>query len=161
MSSHQLDPRSMSEAQSVSNFGPPGAQGQYLVRESAWVSWVEFASVMLILLGSFHVIEGLVGLFRDEVFATGRRGLVFDASFTTWGWTHVIWGVIVILVGACLLAGQTWARIVAVAIAFVSAILNLAFLPAYPIWSVMMIGFDVVVIWAIMVHGGELRRRSS
>jgi hypothetical protein len=153
------DPRHSTGARSTQTHGPSSADPSYLVREeSPWVVWVQFASVMLILLGSFHAIEGLVGLFRDEVFATGRGGLVVDASYTTWGWAHIIWGVVAILVGASLLAGRMWARIAGVFVAFVSAIVNVGFLPAYPVWSVMMIGLDVLIIWAIMVHGGELRR---
>ena len=153
------DPRYSTGARPTRTHGPSSVDPTYLVREeSPWVAWVQFASIMLILLGSFHVIEGLVGLFRDEVFATGRRGLVVDTSYTTWGWAHMIWGLVAIMVGASLLAGRMWARIVGVCVAFLSAIVNLAFLPAYPVWSLMMIGLDVLIIWAIVVHGGELRR---
>jgi hypothetical protein len=63
-----------------------------------------------------------------------------------------------ILVGTCLLAGQLWARIVAVIVAMLSAIANITFLPAYPIWSTIMIAIDVLVIWAVTVHGAEIRK---
>lgn len=159
MSSNQLDPRSMAEAQSVSNFPPPGSlEYEHAIRESAWVAWVNFAGVMLILLGCFHAIQGLVALFRDEVFVVGHRNLVVDVSFTAWGWLHIAWGALAIVVGACLLVGQTWARIIAVIVALLSAVTNVAFLPAYPVWSGLMIAIDIIVIWAITVHGGELRR---
>ena len=61
------------------------------------------------------------------------------------------------LVGVCLLAGQMWARVVGVILAFASAIINVGFLPSYPVWSGIMIALDVIVIWAITVHGGELK----
>ena len=125
--------------------------------QTAWVGWVVFAGMMLVLLGSFHVIQGLVALFRDEVFVVGQRGLVVNVDYTAWGWTHVIGGAIAILVGACLLAGQMWARVVAVVVAMLSAIVNVAFIPAYPVWSVMMVAVDVLVIWAITVHGSEIK----
>lgn len=125
--------------------------------QTAWVGWVVFAGMMLILVGAFHVIQGLVALFRDEVFVVGQSGMVVNVDYTAWGWTHLIGGVIVALVGACLLAGQMWARIVAVAVAMLSALINVAFIPAYPIWSVTMIGIDVLVIWAITVHGSEIK----
>jgi hypothetical protein len=125
--------------------------------QTAWVGWVVFAGMMLVLLGTFHVIQGLVALFRDEVFVVGQRGLVVNIDYTAWGWTHVLGGALAILVGACLLAGQMWARVVAVLVALLSAIANLLFLPAYPIWSVMMIAIDVLVIWAVTVHGSEIK----
>ena len=34
---------------------------------------------------------------------------------------------------------------------------NMAFLAAYPVWSAIMIAVDVLVIYAIIVHGGELK----
>ena len=125
--------------------------------QTGWVGWVVFAGMMLIMLGSFHIIEGLVALFRDEVFLVSKGGLVLNLDYTAWGWAHIIGGAIAILVGACLLAGQMWARVVAVIVAMVSALTNLAFLPAYPIWSALMIAVDVLVIWALTVHGAEIK----
>jgi hypothetical protein len=160
MSSNQLDPRSMADVQTVSHFAAPGSpeyEHDYRMRQSAWVAWVNFAGVMLVLLGSFHVIEGLVALFRDEVFVVGRQGLVLNVDYTVWGWMHVVFGALTVLVGSCLLAGQMWARIVAVIVAGLSALANVAFLPAYPVLSAVMIAVDILVIWAITIHGGELR----
>jgi hypothetical protein len=124
---------------------------------TGWVGWILFAGMMLVLVGSFHVIEGLVAVFRDEVLLVGQSGLVLDVDYTTWGWTHIVGGAVAILVGACLLAGQMWARVVAVIVAMLSALANLAFLPAYPIWSTIMIAIDVLVIWAVTVHGSEMK----
>lgn len=125
--------------------------------ESQWVGWISFASTILILLGSFHIIQGLVALFRDEVYVVGKGGLIVNVDYTAWGWFHVVAGVVAILVGVSLLSGRMWARIFAVIFAMFSALSNLAFLPAYPIWSAMMIVLCVVIIWAITVHGSELK----
>ncbi len=125
--------------------------------QTGWVGWVVFAGMMLILVGIFHVIQGLVAVFREEVLLVGSSGLVVNVDYTGWGWTHVIAGAIAVLVGCCLLAGQMWARVVAVLVAMLSAIVNVAFLPAYPIWSTLMIAVDVLVIWAIIVHGSEVK----
>ena len=125
--------------------------------QTGWVGWIVFAGFMLILVGAFHVIEGLVALFRDEVFLVGPRGLVVNVDYTAWGWAHVIGGILAILTGAGLLAGQMWARILAVVVAFASAVLNMAFLPAYPVWSAIVIALDVLVIWAVTVHGSEVK----
>ena len=125
--------------------------------QTAWVGWVVFAGMMLILVGTFHVIQGLVALFRDQVLLVGASGLVVDVDYTTWGWAHVFWGALAVLVGVCLLAGQMWARVVAVVVAVLSAVANIMFLPAYPIWSAIMIALDVLVIWAVTVHGSEVK----
>lgn len=125
--------------------------------QTAWVGWVVFAGMMLILVGTFHIVQGVVALFRDEVLLVAESGLVVDVDYTAWGWTHVIWGALAILVGACLLAGQTWARVVAVIVAALSALVNITFLPAYPIWSAIMIAVDILVIWAVTVHGSEIK----
>jgi len=125
-------------------------------RQTGWVGWVVFAGFMLVLVGTFHIIEGLVAVFRDEVFLVRPKGLVVNVDYTAWGWAHIVGGALAILVGTCLLAGQLWARIVAVIVAMLSAIANITFLPAYPIWSTIMIAIDVLVIWAVTVHGAEI-----
>jgi hypothetical protein len=164
MSSNQLDPRSMADVQTVSNFAAPGSpewEHQYTLQQSAWVGWVNFAGLMLVLLGFFHGVQGLVALFRHEVYVVGSRGLVLNVGYTTWGWVHLVWGVFAILVGSSLLAGRMWARVIATVVAMTSAVASLGFLPAYPIWSAIMIAMDVLIIWAITVHGGEVRRAKS
>ena len=124
---------------------------------SGWVGWVAFAGIMMVLLGSFHIIDGLIALFNDEYFLVTQSGLAVSADFTTWGWVHLIGGVVVVAAGIAVFTGQIWARTLGVAIAMISAIINLGFLSAFPVWSSIMILIDVLVIWALTVHGGELR----
>jgi hypothetical protein len=121
------------------------------------VGWIVFAGFMLMMVGSFHIIQGLVALFRDEVFLVGTRGLVVNVDYTAWGWVHLVGGALAIATGVGLLAGQKWARVLAVVVAFASAAINMAFLPAYPVWSAIVIAIDVLVIWAVTVHGSEIR----
>lgn len=125
--------------------------------QTGWVGWIVFAALMLVMLGIFHVMQGLVALFRDEVYVVGSDGLVISVDYTSWGWAHVIGGAIAVVVGACLVAGQMWARVVAVVVAMLSAVVNIMFLPAYPVWSMIMIAVDVLVIWAVTVHGHEVK----
>lgn len=127
---------------------------------SAWVGGVAFAGIMMVMLGTFHIVDGLVALFNDEYFLVTRSGLAVTADFTTWGWVHLIGGVVIVAAGVGVFTGQAWARVVGVMVAMVSAIINLGFLSAYPVWSTIMIVIDVLVIWALTVHGGELREDS-
>jgi hypothetical protein len=124
---------------------------------TGWVGWVTFAGVMMLLLGIFHAIAGFVGIFKDDYYLVGKEGLLVSVDYTTWGWFHLIWGIVVILAGCGLLAGQMWARVVAVIMAMGSAVINVAFLSAYPIWSMIMITIDILVIWAVTVHGREMK----
>jgi hypothetical protein len=124
---------------------------------TAWAGWVVFGGVMLIMLGMFQIIEGLVALFDDGFYLVRSNGLVLDVDYNTWGWIHTAIGVIGILAGLGLLAGNMAARIVGVVVAFLSALANLAFISAYPVWSTILITIDVIVIYAIVAHGRELK----
>lgn len=121
------------------------------------MGWIAFAGIMMVLLGSFHVFQGLVALFNDEYYFVGKNGLTIHVDYTAWGWVHLILGIIIALAGFSLFAGRMWARIVAVLTAMVSALVNVAFLAAFPIWSTIMIVFDIIVIWAVIVHGREMK----
>ena len=125
---------------------------------SGWVGWIAFASIMMVMLGTFHAIQGLVAIFRDEYFLVGPNGMSLNLDFTAWGWVHLLGGIVVIAAGLGVLTGKMWARSVAVLLALASSILNIGFLAAYPIWSVTMIAVDILVIWALTVHGHEMRR---
>jgi hypothetical protein len=126
-------------------------------KQTAWVGMVVFAGVMLLMLGTFQVIEGIVALVRDEYYLVTRNGLALTIDYTAWGWIHLIIGIIAALTGIGIFLGQMWARVVGIGIAGLSALANIAFLPAYPVWSTIIIAFDVLVIYALAMHGREIR----
>jgi len=122
-------------------------------RPSGWtVGFVIFAAVMMMIIGAFQVITGIAAIFEDDFFVVGPN-YVYDVDVTAWGWIHLILGVIVFLAGLGVMAGAAWARVVGIALASLSAIANFFFIPYYPIWSIVMIALDVLVIWALCVYG--------
>jgi hypothetical protein len=125
--------------------------------QTGWMGWILFAATMMIMVGIFHVIQGLVALFQDSYYLVGKSGLTVHVDYTAWGWVHIVLGVVMAGAGAGLLVGQMWARIVGVVVALVSSVVNIAFLAAYPLWSFIIIAIDIIVIWAITVHGREMR----
>src|SRR4051812_46723458 len=124
---------------------------------TGWVGWVLFAGIMLFMVGAFQIIAGLVALFNDKYYLVPSSKLVLEMNYTAWGWTHVILGAVAILAGMGCIAGKTWARVVGIGFAVVSAIANIGFLGAYPVWSVTMIAVDVLAIYALAVHGREVQ----
>jgi hypothetical protein len=124
---------------------------------SGWAGWVVFAGIMLAMMGAFQVIEGLVAIFNQGYYLVGPAGLVVNVDYTWWGWVHLILGVVAVAAGFGLIAGNTAARVLGVIVAMISAVLNLAFLAAYPFWATIIIVVDVVVIYAIVAHGRELK----
>lgn len=134
---------------------PVAAQDRHENRSTggAWSGWIMFASTMMFILGCFHAIAGLVGIFDEDYYQVGESGLVVSVDYTTWGWTHLILGILVACAGGALLRGAMWARIVAIVLAVASSIANLVFMPAYPLWSLIMITVNVLVIYAVTAHG--------
>jgi hypothetical protein len=128
--------------------------------QTAWVGWVVFGACMMVMLGLFHAIAGLVALFKETYFVVGSSDLVVSVSYDTWGWAHLIGGLAVLAVGVGLFTGATWARVLGVLVAMLSALVNLAFLAAYPLWSTMMITLAVLVIYAVTAHGAEIKNRA-
>jgi len=119
--------------------------------------WVFFAGIIMIMIGFFHAFEGLIGIFKDNYYLVTKSGLVISVSYTTWGWILLIFGVIVLLAGFGVMTGALWARIVGIIMAGISMIVNLAFFQALPLLALAIIAMDVVIIYALAVHGGELK----
>jgi hypothetical protein len=126
-------------------------------KASPWVGWIAFAAVCMLLLGSFHALHGFIAIVDADYFPVTRSGPVTDLSLEAWGWVHLIGGVILMVAGLCVFAGQAWARTVGVLVAVASAVANFGFLGAYPILSLMMIGLDIVIILALTVHGSDIK----
>jgi hypothetical protein len=120
---------------------------------SGWaVGAIVFAGSMLTLAGVFQVLAGIVAIANDEFFVT-TRNYTFDLDVTTWGWIHLILGALLLMMGLGLFARQTWAGVGAIFAAMLSAVANFFFIPYYPIWSLVVIGLDVWVIWALTRPG--------
>jgi hypothetical protein len=123
---------------------------------SPWaVSFLILAAALMVIGGIFHFIEGLAALLNDDFFVV-VRGYAFDMDITTWGWIHMIGGIIVAMAGIGLLSGALWARIVAIVVVMASAILNFVTIPYYPVWAMIMLVIDGGILWALLAHGRDL-----
>jgi hypothetical protein len=116
---------------------------------SGWaIGGTAFAGVIMLLIGVFHAIAGLVALFDDAFYVVGAN-YTFELDVTGWGWIHLLAGVGVALAGLYVFSGATWARIVGITLAMLSAVANFFFIPYYPFWSILMIALAVWAIWAL------------
>jgi hypothetical protein len=123
---------------------------------SSWaVGWAGFAGIMLIMIGIFDVIQGLVALFNDEFYVVTQEW-VFEFDITAWGWIQLILGIILIASGVGIFSGNVAGRTVGVIAAGLAAIVNFAWLPYYPIWSIIIISICVAIIWALTAHGRDI-----
>lgn len=126
-------------------------------RPTGWLGWVLFAGIGMMILGCFQAFMGLVAIFNTDFFLVTASGLAVPVNYTAWGWVHLVLGVVVFLAGAAVMAGKTWGRVVGICLAALQALVNFAYLPAYPIWSAIVIAVDVLVIYALAVHGREMK----
>ncbi|GAA5063232.1 DUF7144 family membrane protein [Nocardia callitridis] len=106
------------------------------------------AAILLLTVGVLSILQGISALSNDTVFVTGIN-YVYEFSMTTWGWIHLIAGVVLAVSALGLITGAIWARAAAVFFAALSIIANFLWIPYYPMWSILIIVLDVVVIWAV------------
>lgn len=112
--------------------------------------WIFFAAVMMLITGALDLIEGLIAVFRDKYYVLAPdQIIVFDT--TTWGWIMIVWGIFLILGGLALMRGATWARMVAIFLAALNLVGQIGWLGAstYPVWTLVIIGLDVIVLYAL------------
>jgi tetrahydromethanopterin S-methyltransferase subunit C len=111
-----------------------------------------FAAVMMLTLGVFQAIQGLVAIFNDDWYVRSAH-YTFDLDVTTWGWIHLIIGILMAVAGWALFSGQLWAALTAMFLAFISTIDNFFFIPYYPFWSITIIALNIWVIWSLTRPG--------
>ena len=120
---------------------------------SGWaVGGITFAGTMLILIGMFQAIDGIAAIANDEFFLVGQN-YTFDLDTSAWGWIHQLLGIGLMIAGWSIFAGKTWAAVVALTLAMLSAVANFFFIPYYPFWAILVIALDIWVIWAVTRPG--------
>ncbi len=113
---------------------------------------VVFAAAIMIVIGVFQAIEGLVAIFDDDWYVVTRH-YTFDLDVTAYGWIHLILGIVILLAGCALFAGKVWGGVLAIFLAILSAIANFFFIPYYPFWSITIIALCIWVIWSVTRPG--------
>ena len=146
-------------APGVATQDPPGrhqpGSGRSVFAEEGISGWAWFTGVLMGLAGLFQMIAGMVALAGPGYHEVPSRDLVIDFSYTTWGWVHLVIGIVAVVTGGGLAFGVTAARVLGIALAGLSALVNLVFIPAAPFAATLIIALDVFLIYAITVHGGE------
>lgn len=127
----------------------PGYETVYDKPGSEWAGGIAvFGGCALATLGIFQFFQGLSAALDDDVFVTTQE-YVFKFDLTTWGWIHMIIGVVAIVTGAAIIAGKTWGFVLGIIVAVLSALTTFAFMPYYPLWALVILAFDIAVIWAL------------
>lgn len=128
---------------------------------TGWAGWGVFAAVVLIVGGAidaFHGLQALIG--PDTAYFLGNIGL-FSIDVQGWGWWHLILGVLLILVGVFLLLGATWARVTAIVLVAINAIGQISLISVQPWLSLALLAIDILVIYALTVHGREIDAKKA
>ena len=116
------------------------------------VGGVIFAATIMIMMGIFQAFTGLFAILDDQFYVVAPH-YALNISVSQWGWIHLILGIVVAVAGAGLFSGKLWATIFALILAVLSAISNFLYIPYYPFWSLLIIGLNVWVIWALTRPG--------
>ncbi|HVX57508.1 MAG TPA: hypothetical protein VHA37_07290 [Candidatus Saccharimonadales bacterium] len=121
-----------------------------------WVGWVYFAGVLMLVRGVFQIFLGILALVKNTVYVVTQNNLP-AFNFTAWGWIHIVLGAVLIAAAGAVFSGRWWGRIVGGIMVGFSLLANLAFLPAYPVWSIAAGIIDVLVLYALLVRGDEVK----
>ena len=125
---------------------------------TAWVGWVWFAAFSILAVGLFNIVAGLAAAFSPNNVLSWTNDGVAVVDVSTWGWVHMILGLLLVAVGFALFSGAAWARLVAIVLVVLNLIAQFVSLQVTPFWSLVIIVVDLVILWALTVHGNEVER---
>jgi uncharacterized membrane protein YphA (DoxX/SURF4 family) len=121
-------------------------------RVSPWASGlILFAAAIMVIAGVWQVFTGTAALVHDKIYV-GTPQYLFAFDLTGWGWAQLLTGILSVAAGFAVLRGQTWARIVGIGLACLSMVIQFMFIPYYPIWSLLVITLDAVIIWGLATY---------
>jgi hypothetical protein len=118
-------------------------------RPSPWAyGWTMFAGIMMVISGIMDFLYGVMAAAHNDVIVR-TPNYAFKLSTAGWGWIHIVLGALLVVVGAGVLTGRTWARIAGVVIVALAAIGNFLSLPYQPWWALILLAIDVFIIWGL------------
>nr|WP_243766934.1 hypothetical protein [Streptomyces sp. GC420] len=104
--------------------------------------------------GIMALLQGIAAIAKDDVFVA-TDDFVYKFNLTGWGWVHLVLGAVVVVAGAALFTGATWARVAGVVLAGLSMVANFVWLPYAPLWSIALIAVNGFIIWALCAPRGR------
>jgi len=124
--------------------------------KSSMAGWIGFAGMLMLILGGIDVFQGLIALFEDEYYVVTQSGFL-AVDLTAWGWIMLLWGVLLVLAGLGLMAGQGWARWFTIVVVSLNFFAQLGFLgnSQYPLWALTALALNVVVLYALTARWQE------
>ena len=126
--------------------------GRSATARNGWATGLTvFAGVMLVTVGVFQFFQGLAGVIKGSFYVVAPNN-IYEFTTSTWGWIHLILGIVLAVTGFFILTGQPWARMIGIGVAALSALANFLFIPYYPIWALVLIAMDIAVIWALATY---------
>ncbi len=125
-------------------------------KPSGWVGWVYFSGILMIVMSIFQAFLGYVALANNSFYQVSNNSLNFY-NFSAWGWGHLILSIILLTAGFSVLSGRFWGRAIGIISFSISLLVNLVFMPAYPIWLTAAVIIDAIILYALIVHGHEAK----
>ena len=107
------------------------------------------AAILMMIVGVFQLIQGLAAIINGGTFYVSTPKYFLTFNTTTWGWIHLVLGILIAVAGGFILTGNVVARTVGIVLAALQAVVNFVWLPYYPVWGIIVIALDVLVIWAL------------
>jgi hypothetical protein len=120
-------------------------------------TWLDFAGVMLLLVGFFNVIDGISAISDSKYLSDN----VLFSNLHAWGWFFLITGVVQVIAGWAVMQGSGWASVVGIATAFLNAIAQLSEAHTFLFWSLSIVVVDVLIIYGLVKYGGDRGRRAA
>jgi hypothetical protein len=117
--------------------------------------WGAFAAMLLLLAGCSDLIFGLTAAFRGHVFVLVSPGTI-TGSLTGWGVVHLLFGLLLVGVSVGLFTGRWQLRPIAVWLAALNVVGQVAVITVFPLWALLVALMDILVIYALTTHWEEL-----
>ena len=123
---------------------------------TGWVGWVYFAGILLLVRAFFQAFLGIVALTKNTFYVVSPSALAVY-NYTAWGWVHLVLAVILLTAGFSVMSGHMFGRVVAIIVSGMALVANLVFIPAYPVWAIAAVIIDALILYALIVHGNEVK----
>ncbi|KJY23115.1 membrane protein [Streptomyces sp. NRRL S-104] len=115
--------------------------------------WLLFAGFLMVFGGLMMLFSGISAIAKDDLFISTPH-YAYEFDLTSWGWIHLVLGIVVLLAGLAVIRGALWARIVGLALAGLSMVASFMWLPYTPFWALVLLAIDGLIVWALCTAPG-------
>src|SRR5262245_21364401 len=113
--------------------------------------WVTFAAVIAGVVSIYNSLSGIAAISKDDQTEAVSK-VLYGIDISAWGWFWLILGIVQLVTAWLIYSRNPIGQMLGLLWAFIAASLSVLMIFVAPIWALVVLGINIIVIYALVAH---------